>query len=125
MNKSQRIRKIIIIWFAIIIAGIVLGTLLNYWDIYLPCIFREVTGWLCPGCGVTRMCKSIICLDFSKAFHYNPVVFLMLPILGIIFLNMSINYINLGVGKVSKPLEKIMIVMIGILVVFGVLRNLV
>ena len=46
----------------------------------IPCIFRSVTGFPCPGCGMTRAVFCIITLDIPSAAHYHPMVF-FLPIL--------------------------------------------
>ena len=47
--------------------------------IVIPCVFFEVTGLYCPGCGSTRMLKSIIKLDFYQAFRFNPFLFILFP----------------------------------------------
>ena len=58
------------------------------WNIQLPsmCQFRNVTGWDCPGCGLTRAFVSIAHGDFVAAWRYNPAsllvfafVFLQIP----------------------------------------------
>ena len=124
-NKQKRLVKVVFIWILFLTMGLILGAILNHWNLNIPCIFRMVTGWKCPGCGVTRMCRSIIRLDFKSAFWYNPVVFLMLPLIGVLLINMSYNYVKNGSNRLAKPLEKLVIVMIVVLIVFGVLRNLV
>ena len=123
-NKRKRLKKAIAIWICILVTGMALAMILIHWDLHLPCIFREITGYMCPGCGVTRMFKSIICLDFTNAFKYNPVVFLMLPLLVIIFINLTFNYVKKGSMAVAKPLEKLILIMIIVLVCFGIIRNL-
>lgn len=37
------------------------------------CLLYRMTGYLCPGCGVTRGFVNFLHLNFSKAFSYNPV----------------------------------------------------
>lgn len=43
----------------------------------IPCLFYKYTGILCPGCGITRMCFSILELDFIMAFKQNPLCFIL------------------------------------------------
>ena len=41
--------------------------------------FRTVTGWLCPGCGITRMMLHLGSGDLAAAFGDNPVLFCCFP----------------------------------------------
>lgn len=43
----------------------------------VPCRFYALTGWYCIGCGSGRAAQSILHGDFSAAFAYNPMLFLM------------------------------------------------
>ncbi len=36
------------------------------------CVFREHTGWPCPGCGLTRAADGLAHLRFGLAFESNP-----------------------------------------------------
>lgn len=40
----------------------------------IPCLFYEVTGLYCPGCGGTRAVKALLRGDVAVSFHYHPVV---------------------------------------------------
>lgn len=124
-NRNKRLQKVLLIWAGLILCGLMLGAALIHWDLYLPCIFREITGWKCPGCGVTRMCMSIMKMDFVSAFYYNPVVFLMLPTLAVMLIYQSAVFIKKGTMKISKIMEKIIVLMIIILIIFGIMRNII
>lgn len=91
----------------------------------VPCLFHKMTGFLCPGCGVTRMCMALLCLDFQTAFYSNPVVFLLLPVLAVIFLSQITGYIKTGTWKLSRIQNLTLYFCIAVLVVFGVVRNIV
>lgn len=39
------------------------------------CVFRQVTGLYCPGCGGTRMVRDLLHGDFFSAPRYNPLLF--------------------------------------------------
>ncbi len=84
----------------------------------IPCVFHEITGFYCPGCGVTRMIFSIIKLDFYQAFRYNPLLFI-LSILYIIFVVERV--IRKKDYKVSN---KAAIVILVILILYAVARNI-
>ena len=36
------------------------------------CVFREHTGWPCPGCGLTRAADGLVHGRFGAAFEANP-----------------------------------------------------
>jgi hypothetical protein len=50
-------------------------SIMNYYDI--SCVFLELCGIPCPGCGMTRAFLSLLRLDFYSAFKYNFIVFFM------------------------------------------------
>ena len=91
-------------------------------NIGIPCIIHELTGFYCPGCGVTRMFFSIIKLEFYQAFRYNPFVFILFC-LYILFRIISIFY-YLKYKKVLAIPEKVLYIIIALLIVFGILRNI-
>ena len=122
-NKKNRFHKVIGIWVGLIVLGLFLGVILKLGNWYLPCPIRTITGYLCPGCGTTRMFLALMELEFAAAFKYNPVVFSMIPLFIWLFISMSINYVNRGEMKLSKNQEKIIIIMIIVLVIFGIIRN--
>ena len=49
----------------------------NPW--FPKCIFHELTGLHCPGCGITRALHAMLHGRFGEAFGQNPLVVLCLP----------------------------------------------
>jgi len=45
------------------------------------CVFKNIIGKDCFGCGITRAIISCIQLDFEKSFYYNKIIIIVLPIL--------------------------------------------
>ena len=90
----------------------------------IPCLFHTITGLDCPGCGVSRMCLSLLRLDFSAAFHANVALFLMLPFGVVLFLQMAVRYIKEGIFSPTKVQTAILWIMAILLLIFGVVRNL-
>lgn len=45
------------------------------------CLFHELTGWQCPGCGSQRMLHALLHGDIAAAWHHNAVLLLLLPLL--------------------------------------------
>lgn len=90
----------------------------------IPCVFHEITGWYCPGCGVTRMCLSLLHLDLATAYQCNQALMITAPILAVILCCLLYRYIRYGTCRVSRWVNGWMIILIVVYVVFGVVRNL-
>lgn len=45
------------------------------------CLFRNLFGTECYGCGMTRALFSLLHLDFAGAWHYHRMVFIVAPLL--------------------------------------------
>lgn len=107
---------------------IVLLILVLYYIIYkifhigVPCIFNYITGLYCPGCGLTRMCISILKLDFYQAFRYNPFVFVLL-VLTIIYLIIKFILLRFKNIKISIP-QYVYYIIIVLAIIFMILRNI-
>lgn len=43
------------------------------------CLFHRLTGWECPGCGMTRAAYSALHGRWSEAFRFNPVGMVLFP----------------------------------------------
>ena len=67
-------------------AGLLYGIFVSYTGLAIPCLFRKVTGLLCPGCGVTGMCVALLHLDWRGAFSCHPVLFVLLLPLTAVFI---------------------------------------
>lgn len=82
----------------------------------IPCVFHELTGFYCPGCGITRVSLSLLRLDWVQAFRYNPLVFILLPLYAMYFITQK---------KQMKLFSNgIMAVMLILTLAFGLLRNI-
>ena len=68
-------KKILIIYGAIFGVGVLYAFLILHTPFRIPCLFREVTGLQCPGCGTSRMALALMRFDIPAAFAYNPVAF--------------------------------------------------
>ena len=116
----KKIRNTIIIVVFIIIYLIV-GKIAHF---YIPCPIHELTNLYCPGCGVTRMLLAILRLDFYKAFRYNPLAFILLPVAIVLVIdNLYKSYKN-KTPIYKKIDDKIWYILIFILIVYGILRNI-
>ena len=96
--------------------------LLYIFNIPIPCIFHKITGFYCPGCGITRMFISIFQLDFKQAFNYNEFAFCLL-VISIIYLIINTIYFIITKKQIKIPNIIIYIILI-CLIIFGIIRNI-
>lgn len=90
----------------------------------IPCVFHQLTGLMCPGCGVTRMFLSLLHGEIREAFSYNAAVFCLLPVGGLWLCDRCIRYVKLGKTPL-RPWENVLAwTMVVFLLVFGCIRNL-
>jgi len=45
------------------------------------CLFKNLTGRECWGCGITRAVISAVQFHFETAFHYNKLIVVVFPLL--------------------------------------------
>ncbi len=90
----------------------------------VPCVFHLITGWKCPGCGVTRMCVALLQLDFRSAFSSHPMLFVQLPVLGMIAVRGILAYIKDGIYRPTKLETVVIYICIVLLILFAIVRNL-
>ncbi len=101
-----------------VILGILLIAVFIGYGYRIPCIFHEITGLYCPGCGGTRMCLSLLKLDIYQAFRYNMLLTIAIPF---IILHFICRYIFKLKYKIPNWFIYFLIV---IVLVFGILRNI-
>lgn len=89
----------------------------RYTHFAIHCPFRTISGYLCPGCGITTMIMALGRFDFIGAYYANPFLFITLP-----FIVFETVYMLLG--KRSKKNDIAVWVYVGLLVIYGVLRNI-
>ena len=111
--------KIIIVIIIVVIALISI-----FVHPFIPCLFHEITGLYCPGCGVTRMIISILKLDFYQAFRYNPLLFILFPVFIILFINYIYCLIKIKTPLYKKVNNSAWILLIIILILYGIIRNI-
>ena len=106
----------------------VLGLLfyfLYHYGIRIPCLFYEITGYYCPGCGMSRALYALLQCHWYQAFCFNPLGLILFP-----FLLSYVEYqlICWGFDKqdqITRKLPKyILYGLIVIVVLYGIMRNM-
>ncbi|GAA2580010.1 hypothetical protein GCM10010411_10710 [Actinomadura fulvescens] len=69
---------------------------------YPTCPFLALTGWYCPGCGAMRMVHSLAHGDVGAAFGLNPLLFLLLPVLGYLWVAWTVRTVR------GEPMDSVL-----------------
>lgn len=88
------------------------------------CPLLSLTGFACPGCGLTRGFHALFHGDLMTALDYNALIPVFIVVFGLVAFSLASLVIR---GKSLVRLEdspKLLIGLFVLLVLFGVLRNL-
>ena len=122
-NLTYRLRRTVIKYSVILGVGFLYLIITLITDLRIPCIFYELTGLKCPGCGITRMLISIAKLDFLSAFTYNPFLFITGPIVILYIFLGEVKYV-LRDEPLGKKAEVFIMIELILALLYGILRNL-
>ena len=89
------------------------------------CPVYKISGMYCPGCGVSRMFFHLFNGEIYEAFSSNCLLFCLLPVAVFECLFHGYRYVRYGNGRFFKAERIGLWVVVGLLVAFGILRNVV
>lgn len=52
--------------------------------IFPRCVFKQMTGWDCPGCGSQRAVHALLHGEIARAWGYNAGLFVAIPLIAIL-----------------------------------------
>lgn len=122
-NKERLLRVIYVdvLLFLLLIGYYFLN---KKFDFVIECPINHFTGYLCPGCGITRCLFSILEFKFKKAFYYNQLVFILIPFFLIYYIYDVYTFI-FEKEKKSKIFKYMSIPLLVITILFGIVRNII
>ena len=81
-------RGLAMTWPLLVLGSVAaLGAAILFWfdpsqySFYPHCIFHQVTGYLCPGCGGLRAMHQLLHGNLASAWHFNALLVVSLPLL--------------------------------------------
>jgi hypothetical protein len=90
---------------------------------FLPCLFRSLTGFTCPGCGATRALHQILHGHFGTAFTLNPLFLLAIPVLLFALIRYSVIVMRGGVPRPNALPAPYIYAIFFIILSFWIFRN--
>lgn len=91
----------------------------------LICPLNALTNLLCPFCGISRMCISLLKLDFESALYFNSACLFLLPIWIFLATYYCISYVKSGSKTMSKWFKVVLYLSFLIMLIFCILRNMI
>jgi hypothetical protein len=83
-------------------------------SIYPVCMFHQMTGLWCPGCGTTRALHQLLHGNVAAAFRFNALSMALLPVAGYLMVR----------GDASRLKPTWIWLLLVVIVAFGVMRNI-
>lgn len=100
MSKKEEKSLYILGWMllgaAAVLAGVTKGFPMQMKIFSLPCIFWELTGYYCPGCGGTRACAALFRGEIVRSFLCHPVVVYTAVVFAWYMISHTIEYLTRG-----------------------------
>ena len=118
-----RLKKVLIKAALICFAGLGYAFFIRTFHISIPCPVYAVTGFYCPGCGVSRMCMALLSENFGAAVHHNVGILAAAPVAAVVFLPLLVRYVRSGDARMRRWQNILLWGMIAWLLIFGILRN--
>lgn len=83
LGKMRESRKVLIIFFGLVVLALPLIWAFDpVQSVWMPkCIIKLLTGWQCPGCGITRATHAVLHGRFAEALSYNLFFIVSIPYL--------------------------------------------
>ncbi|MBR0466049.1 MAG: DUF2752 domain-containing protein [Clostridia bacterium] len=120
---ADRAKKVIKGALILALIGALYALFVHLFHIGIPCPIKLISGFSCPGCGVTRMCMALLRLDFISAYKANKVLFCLLPLLTVLAARMIYLYIRKGSTK-DRFSTYLLWIIIAVLLIWGIVRNI-
>ena len=107
----------------LVCAGLFYAWISHRFGVGIPCIFFRLTGFKCPGCGVTRMCTALLHGQIAEAFRQNRAVLLLLPAGCILTAVWCARFIRTGERILRGWPKAAAVCILCVLLLFGAVRN--
>lgn len=112
---------VMIVALAVAVAGYAAIAMRRGWG--MPCLFRTLTGWQCPGCGMTHAVVALLRLDIRTAFACNALFPVYGAYCGWLTVSTARRYICTGKAMLPARPVAVHIILLVLALGYGVLRN--
>lgn len=121
-NFKTRLRHLVLIFLVLTFISAIYLVIIYKTHFMIPCLFKKITGYSCPGCGITRLCLSILKFDFDSAKEYNLFLFYTLPFVLFLIIYSIIAYLKSI--KFNNIINILCVIYVILLLIWGIIRNI-
>lgn len=121
---KERLSSVIKSILSILVLGIAYYIIIKIFGLGIPCVFRLITGYKCPGCGMTHAAVAVLSGHIYKAFEYNALSVSLVPVMVIYGIYKCSIYIKTGKDWFRVWEIVFLIVCLVITVLYGIYRNI-
>ncbi len=122
-EMKKRIQRVARVAALFVCAGLLYAVIVKILGRGIPCVFHDITGLRCPGCGMTHAMTALLRLDFSAFIQAN----LFAPVIIIFFItafvSTSLKYIKTGIYRLSAVNSFVEISFLVLFITWGIARN--
>ena len=122
-TEKERLNALVRRIVPILLLGLGYFVFITLTNIYIPCPIRFVTGYLCPGCGISHCIMHMAHLRFKEAFIANPLVFCLIPIAIPYRIYRAYSYVKYGREDFNKIEVFVFVLLLVVTIGFGIARN--
>ena len=122
-EQRQRTYTVLRTVTLLLCAGLLYAFFFRKTGLAVPCPVFRLTGFKCPGCGVSRMCLALLHGDFAEAFRQNRAVLLLTPAFLYIAVSFAVGYIRRGDRLLHGSAKWCAYAAAALLILFGGVRN--
>jgi Protein of unknown function (DUF2752) len=119
-------RRLTYVWTAVgvLAAGCLYALPPWQYAFYPRCPVLALTGWQCPGCGMTRAFAALLHGHWAMSWQYNPLALLLLPVLAVYLGTSGWRGVRRGEWVLLRLPLPILAGLLGAVLLFGIERNL-
>ena len=120
---QRRLKSTLKALLIVVCAGFAYIMVFRMTGIGVPCLFRTMTGRLCPFCGMTHALGELSKGHFAQAMSYNALSLTLFPVMLIYIGWREYRYVKTGETRITKP-EVVFLVLCALICIFYfLLRN--
>ena len=124
MQRKKRIRNVILLTLGLLALAALLAFLFAN-GVSVGCVFKRLTGLLCPGCGNTRATFALLRLDLAEMLRFNLLYPFEMLYLVRLYVLCAINYVKNGRFSYHPKPDTVDILLLVSLILWTVVRNLI
>ncbi len=124
-ERTRRWHIVCLIWSAAALAALLYLLFVRLVGFGVPCVLYELTGFSCPGCGLTRAAVALSRGELGEALTYNAMLLPYVGYVGWLTVRASVRYVRGEKDPLFFGPNFVHIAFLVATVIFGVVRNIV